>query len=49
MEEAHEAIDRLRQIDPKSGIVDAQYLWPFRRCRIKRDYMERLRKAGLPE
>jgi len=31
MEEAHEAIDRLRQIDPKSGIVDAQYLWPFRR------------------
>jgi TolB-like protein len=49
MEEAHRAIDRLRQIDPNSGIADAQNHWPFRRRQDLERYMEGLRKAGLTE
>ena len=49
MEEAHKAIERLRQIDPKFGIADAQHHWPFRRRQDLERYMEGLRRAGLPD
>ena len=49
MEEAHKAIGRLRQIDPKFGIAAAQQQWPFRRPEDRERYIEALRQAGLPE
>jgi TolB-like protein/class 3 adenylate cyclase/Flp pilus assembly protein TadD len=49
MEEAHKAIERLRQMHPKSGVADAQHHWPFRRPQDLERYIEGLRRAGLPE
>jgi hypothetical protein len=49
MPEAHEAMARLRQIDPALRVSDLRVLTPFRRPEHVAWYEEGLRKAGLPE
>jgi TolB-like protein len=49
MPEAHEAMARLRQIDPALRLSDLRVLTPFRRPEDVAQYEEGLRKAGLPE
>jgi TolB-like protein/tetratricopeptide (TPR) repeat protein len=49
MMEAHEAMARLRQIDPVLRVSDLKVLTPFRRPEDVARYEEGLRKAGLPK
>jgi hypothetical protein len=45
-DQAHNAVARLRQIDPTFRVCDFRCMFPFRR---PEDLEEGLRKAGLPE
>ena len=49
MEEAQQAMARLRQIDPELRISNLKNLTPLRRPEDRARYEEGMRKAGLPE
>jgi hypothetical protein len=49
MEEAQQAMARLRQIDPELRISNLKDLTPLRRPEDRARYEEGMRKAGLPE
>jgi tetratricopeptide (TPR) repeat protein len=48
-EQAHQAIARLRQLDPGLRVSNVKDLMPFRRPEDLTRFTEALRKAGLPE
>jgi len=49
LDQAHKAMARLRQIDPRLRVSDIRRMFPFRRPEDLARYEEGLRKAGLPE
>jgi hypothetical protein len=49
MEEARQAMERLRQIDPALRISNLKDWFPIRRPEHFARWTEGLRKAGLPE
>jgi len=49
MEEAQNAVSRLRQLDPALRVSDLKEIIPLRRQQDFARYAEGLRKAGLPE
>jgi tetratricopeptide (TPR) repeat protein len=49
MEEARQALDRLRQLDPALRISNLKDWFPIRRPEHFARWTEGLRKAGLPE
>jgi len=50
LEQAHNAVVRLRQLNPALRISNLKYvLGPYRRAEDLSRYQEGLRKAGLPE
>jgi len=49
LEQAHQAVARLRQIDPALRVSTVKEVIPFRKPEALARYEEGLRKAGLPE
>jgi hypothetical protein len=49
LDRAHNAIARLREIDPTFRVSDLRRVVPFRRPEDLARYEEGVRKAGLPE
>jgi hypothetical protein len=49
LDRAHNAMARLREIDPTLRVSDIRHMFPFRRPEDLARYEEGLRKAGLPE
>ena len=49
MEEAQQAMARLRQIDPELRVSNLNDFAPLRRPEDRARYEEGMRKAGLPE
>jgi hypothetical protein len=50
LDEAHKAVARLRQLNPKVRVSNLKdFLGPYRRAEDLSRYEEGLRRAGLPE